>query len=408
MTIPRGHVPPGHEAEFLKVVCPPNFGSDAAPDPVAPDRIFQRNLDTMIDLPLPPNVAARVRSGKDQIRLWIIDDPASENGRTFPSPTIRTVEDEIIQVFTTFALNQHTIHWHGIEPTPMNDGVGHTSFESSSQYPYTFATRVPGTFFYHCHKNTVLHFEMGLYGMLIVDPTNDNPTLFPGLEPPFTDGGPGLYSADLRNFGQFANADLDKFLVRYDAEAIWAIDAFDSDWHELNHDAFMQQCNESDPVAPSAFQRGFLNVFRPDVFLVTGLVSEPTTPAGPEDGKLILAAPVALTVPLGGTGLIRMLGADSLLMEVTLGIDAVVVGADGYPFGGRGPKGSGPNRFSSPFLVRAGTPIRITEARRYDLLVHGAAPGEFPVTIRYYDWIRNPDTGIPVPLHTAHTVLRVV
>ncbi|MBI5445487.1 MAG: multicopper oxidase domain-containing protein [Deltaproteobacteria bacterium] len=412
-TLARGEVPLGEEAEFLKVVCPPALpGTNAITDTVdlpADPRIFQRGIDVMIDLPLPLNTQARVRAGrKDAVPLWIIQDLAvGDAGRTFPSPTIRSIEDETVQVFTQFFLNVHTIHWHGIEPTPMNDGVGHTSFESSASFPYSFATRVPGTFFYHCHKNTVLHFEMGLYGMLIVDPRNTNPALFPGLNPPFIDGQPGLYSADLTAFPQFANADRVNHLVRYDAEAIWAVDSMDSLWHELQHDAFMQQCDANDPANPATFQVGFLNDFRPDIFVISGIVSDPTV-AGGDVGTPILAPPVALTIPLGGTGLIRLLNADYLLHETIIGTDVVVVGADGYPFGARGPVGRGPNRFSSAFAIRAGPPIRTTSARRYDLLVHGAAVGEFPVTIKYYDWIRNPDTGGAVLWHTAHTVIRVV
>ena len=130
-----------------------------------------------------------------------------------------------------FQLNTHTIHWHGIEPTPMNDGVGHTSFEVTGNWIYQFQPNTAGTYFYHCHKNTVLHFEMGLYGLLIIDPPQ----------------GPTFASANAPTIPRFDPA---TFTVPFDVEAAWVPDEFDSHWHVLGHNAFMQACDANDPVEP--------------------------------------------------------------------------------------------------------------------------------------------------------------
>jgi FtsP/CotA-like multicopper oxidase with cupredoxin domain len=429
--ISRGQVHPGEETHFLKVHCPPFFGSNANPDPQPPTRTFQRNIMVSINHPIEAEIAARTRAQQASLPLWIIEnqsvtaedlrvDPRGTNAlggelsvgdaqRVFPSSTVRTVARDVCHAFVTFSSNSHTIHWHGIEPTTMNDGVGHTSFESTNQFPYQFATNSPGTFFYHCHKNAPLHVEMGMYGFLIVDPPAP-----PGdvLVPPYSFGGPGWVAANLDAFPQFQGPNYvpSSQLARYDAEALWAVDEFDSTWHLLNHQAFMQQCDVVAPMAPETFLRGILNDFRPDVFLITGLNSVPTTPIGqrPEQGAPILAPPVVVQVPAGQNGLIRILNAGYTTQEYVLGVDALVISADGRPFGAD--RWNPRRKYSKPFFVRAGTPFRVTAARRFEVLVRAPnTPGAtFPAEVRFYDWMRGPQSPTPVLFHIARTEIQVI
>jgi len=383
VTIRRGDVPPGEEAHFLQFVCPPTFGGGPL-DPQAPTLEVRRDLDVQIDLPLPPEVAARTGAGRDTIRLWIIEDPDdSAGGRTFPSKLIRTREGDVVHAPVGAALNTHTIHWHGIEPSSMNDGVGHTSFEISGNFVYQFATSQAGTYFYHCHKNTVLHFEMGLYGLLIVDPAQ----------------GEGFVAANLSGVPGFPGYDAADFVVPYDVEALWVPDEFDSRWHELGHDAFMQDCRPDDPAGQATFTRdGILHDFRPDVFVITGVVSVPTTAPGvrPEVGATITDPGVAVSARAGDTVLIRLLNAGYTVQEYTLGLDAWAIASDGHPFGVP-PR----NAYSSPFLLPSGTPFRLTTARRVDLLVRATTAGTFPFAVKYIDWVNN------TLYHEARTVITV-
>ena len=51
------------------------------------------------------------------------------------------------------------------------------------QYTYQFKPNHIGTYFYHCHRNTVQHFEFGLWGALLIVPadayfaTQQNPAI---------------------------------------------------------------------------------------------------------------------------------------------------------------------------------------------------------------------------------------
>jgi FtsP/CotA-like multicopper oxidase with cupredoxin domain len=389
--IPRGDVPAGEIPEFFNFTCPPSFGG-ANPDPQPATFTFKRNLLVGFDLPLPDG---------GTIQMWIIEDPDAPDAppplpkdalrRNFPSPTIRIPQGALVVADVGCQGGTHTIHWHGIEPTPMNDGVGHTSFEVAGHFPYQFQPRDAGTYFYHCHKNTVLHFEMGLYGLLLIDPPD--PTA-PNVPITYPTGGPGFAA----RFNPAAVA-LTDHVIRYDVEAVWVPDSIDSRWHILGHDAFMQKFVPDDPVNPANFtQDGILNDFRPDIFTLTGIarrINDPT-PFTAADNPLF-GPLVAPTVKAGQTLLARTINADYIIQQFTLGIDAEVIAMDGRalgvpPF----------QQYSHPFRLPAGTPFRLTSAMRWDLIVKPATAGVYPVTIEFFNQI----TG--TRLYTAKTTITVV
>ena len=65
------------------------------------------------------------------------DNPSLKSG-TFPAATLRMPRGVIFHGETQGkGPPPHTIHWHGLEPTPINDGVGHCSMEVG-QYIYQF------------------------------------------------------------------------------------------------------------------------------------------------------------------------------------------------------------------------------------------------------------------------------
>ncbi len=73
----------------------------------------------------------------------------------------------------------HTIHLHGLDVDQQNDGVPMLSFEVEHQEHgyYYFKAPHPGTYLYHCHVGSTIHLQAGMYGLLIVRPTDGNALL---------------------------------------------------------------------------------------------------------------------------------------------------------------------------------------------------------------------------------------
>jgi hypothetical protein len=274
---------------------------------------------------------------------------------TFPGPTYRIPRGAVFHGTTQgHGPPPHTIHWHGIEPTPMNDGVGHCSFEIGD-YTYQWQPNFIGFYFYHCHRNTVQHFEFGLYGALLIDPpdaffasiaafnADGTVTLNPAIpighcrdglrriacnlnrikDPagnavanPFagfngnllTDPDPEADNPSLPSWLKFAT-DPHAMTVPFDVEVLWVVDDRDSVWAEeadnaratypqhgdipgVNDNFHGNAGGNADPDKFFAF-----NDFNPDYFYVTGV----PVPAHRVDkgGTGVGAIPARVTIPAG-------------------------------------------------------------------------------------------------------------
>jgi len=356
---------------------------------------------------------------------------------SFPSATVRMPRGVIFHCVTDGSgPPPHTIHWHGMEPTTMNDGVGHCSMEIG-RYNYQWQPNFIGSYFAHCHRNTVQHFEFGLYFLLLVEPpdayfatlanstipighcrdgkrriaanlapTNANPAGFPQF--------PGWNSNDIAdpdpwvpdpNLPWTADARI-KFdtdphanTVPYDVEALWVLDDRDSTWSDLAPDAratFPMQGtrpgfndnfhNNADvPAAPTDFFA--FNDYHADYWYVTGVPVEthdltPTSiPAGivipPGLNSGVSGSQVSINAVVGETILIRCLNAAYNSIKVTLPVDVVVIAWDGRALGVM------PYGHNEAYLVPAGTPIYQTTARRFDGLVRATQPINSYATVEF-------------------------
>jgi FtsP/CotA-like multicopper oxidase with cupredoxin domain len=265
-----------------------------------------------------------------ELKFWSFVDsslPLSQQIAAYPSPPIRVREGQIVHTTLTTAKGPHTIHHHGIEPTTANDGVGHVSFEVEDSYTYQWQPRQAGTYFYHCHRNTVLHFEMGMLGGLIVDPPE----------------GPGRVY---------------RYGPTYDVEKLWLFDDMDPRWHAIDqHDAGLCGMDVG------------LNRFEPKYFLLSGVFNNRT----------MFDSRAVVTAPLGKRILIRLLNASYSVLRVTLPCDALMVGCDGRPMG--------KEAWCGTKLIPANTPFDVSSAQRYDLILTPPARGAFTARAEFRHWI---------------------
>lgn len=358
LPLPLPILTPEEQVLFVHMLCPANEPL-FTPDRVNPTRTFERRVFRPFPLALPfpaPN------TGSTELEMWVIADEAND-AETFPSAAIRVVEGEIVHTITQTREGPHTIHHHGIEPTPANDGVGANSFEIDNTYAYQWLASEPGTYFYHCHKNTPLHFIRGMWGPLIIDPQRGSITTVPA--PPYPAGGPGL----VKGFNAPSH------LIRYDREAAWITSEHDSRWHELDHDAAMAGCSPTGPFTNLANADNILHDFRPDVFTLSGVV-------WPSDNSTLTNPAVSVNASVGQTILIRLVCAGYNIHRYTLGLNAQVIAMDGRALGVP-PR----QNYSSPFTIPAGRPFMLTSAMRYDLIIRPTTTGTFECKVDYLHWI---------------------
>lgn len=437
-TIPR-HSLAGMEGHWVKTFDPPTESPDTperlAPTNPVPEVMlaagYQDKVSTLhtVERDLMHGDKFDTWDGLKRMEFYLFrdgDNPSAAGGN-YPAATIRVPRGVIFHGHTQgHGPPPHTIHWHGIEPTSMNDGVGHFSMEIGD-YTYQWQPNYIGTYFYHCHRNTVQHFEFGLFGLLIVEPPD---AYFASIASTNPDGtvilnsipiGAGLdgkrrIAANVATFKQFPGfvggdpiygvgnaADNGvghphAFTVPYDVEALWVLDDRDSVWSELADDPRATFPRHGDiPGVDDEFDRnpgrdGFFafNDYRADYWYVTGApvpayrggtaAIEPNLviPAALNSG--VSGTQVSVNARVGQTILVRCLDAAYNSITVTFPVDVVIIAFDGRalgvpPFG----------RYNSAFLLRAGTPYYLSTARRFDALIRPTRPINSYATVQFID-----------------------
>ncbi|MGF9647103.1 multicopper oxidase domain-containing protein [Pseudarthrobacter oxydans] len=361
--IPEQGLPATTDEAHHKYRSQVEFASDQ-PHEGSPETEFRQRPDVSMVFDF-FNRKLKVPNGPE-IEFWSFEDERS--GRGLPGPLLRLTEGQLFHGTVEPSKRVHTIHWHGIEPDPRNDGVGHTSFEVTGEYTYQWRPEVgvpgnpnrgsAGTYFYHCHVNTPLHVQMGMFGPIIVDPRVGSTAPPKGTRRHSTDG--PLYDIA--------------------TETLIAPYSIDPRWHELNHAAGL-----------SGDDAG-LNRFEPKHFVLLG----GTVPTRPRGDRIWAISAMRANVPRPGYAptLVRMVNVD-YFPTLTRFLDAAgnpaeiaeLIAHDGRPFWNT-PNPDGPAVQPSV----AGQPLvtsilKSGAAEKFDFLLRPPAAGRYTIAVDFLHWV---------------------
>ncbi len=219
--------------------------------------------------------------GGQTVGVWFFDRDSSAQGfmgnRKYPSAHLEIIEGQATNIaFQNFSPMPHTIHLHGLDVDQQNDGVPNTSFSvpMMGSYTYQFIAPHAGTYHYHCHVDTVVHYHLGMTGAIIVRPPSGATNLA-------WDGGP-----------------------TFDEEVLWHLMTFDHAWANISNSGVQTARH------------------RPNVFMINGL----TTAQAQTDLYSRLVATVGQRIYL------RILNSSYQWGRVRLaGLPFDVVASDGRP-----------------------------------------------------------------------------
>lgn len=302
-----------------------------------------------------------------EIEFWSFEH--GKSGRGLPGPLVRLTEGQLFHGTIKPSKRVHTIHWHGIEPDPRNDGVGHTSFEVTGHYTYQWRTDVgevgnpnrgsAGTYFYHCHVNTPLHVQMGMFGPIILDPPVSTT-----VPPP---RGTRRHSVQ----GPLYDIATETLIAPY---------SIDPRWHELNHAAGL-----------SGDDAG-LNRFEPKHFVLLG----GTIPSRPKGDRVWAISSMRANVARSGVAptLVRMVNVDYFPTRTRF-LDAAgqpaqiaeLISHDGRPFWNTAnPDGPAvqPSMAGQPLLTSI---LKSGAAEKFDFLLRPPAAGRYTIAVDFLHWV---------------------
>lgn len=297
----------------------------------------------------------------DAVRFWKYEDPAAPaDNAPLLSPPIRIREHAQAQITLETHRWVQSPHSSRLTRAGLSARPCAVWLETHESHTYHWQPQASGTWFYQSHVSTPRHFEMGLYGIIAVEP-----------EP-----------------GEDGRRRASRHGPSYDVERFWVFDDVDPVWHDAGRDGAAM----TGAVPPPAF--------RPKYFLVNGV---PNTLA-------LEHKDVAIEAKRGDQVLLRLMNAGFSLVKVQLqGLAANIIAVDGNTLGGV------ERPWTRWITVAPGQPVHLPTASRYDILLDldsSVAPGDYQATFEFQDGRRRVvhNTGASHPAHIgrAATTIRVL
>jgi FtsP/CotA-like multicopper oxidase with cupredoxin domain len=297
-----------------------------------------------------------------EVHFWGFEDPAAAPAKKcMLSQPIRVREGQVVHVKLETATGAPA------RPRAMMCGSrlsrGPVAVQKTESFIYQWQPRSAGTWLYQSHLASRLHFEMGLFGLMIVDPETDHA----GRPLAYRDG------------------------PAYTVERTWVLDDVDPAWHTAGI--------ADDGAAISADR-----AFDPKYFLINGV---PNTEALHDERVTIDAA-------AGDKVLIRMLNASFSLMRIKVdGLQGNIISVDGQALA------SADRPWTNWSAVQPSQPMFMAAGARHDVLID-LDPAknliergrDHLVTFEFLDWekrqVRNCSAKCPAHIGRAVTRIRIV
>lgn len=112
-----------------------------------------------------------------KVEQWAFGFPGQP--ATVPGPELRVKVGKLVRITLVNTHDQpHVLHLHGVTSLAQEmDGVPHLSHEvrPGERFTYEFVATEAGTHAYHCHFQTNVHLDMGMYGALVVKDPDEKP-----------------------------------------------------------------------------------------------------------------------------------------------------------------------------------------------------------------------------------------
>ncbi|MBY5758976.1 multicopper oxidase domain-containing protein [Rhizobium leguminosarum] len=143
-------------------------------------------LDTRGDRALEPRIedGVKVFDIETKVVRWTILPGITVDAYTFngqlPGPRIQTREGDRVRINVKNSLPESTsVHWHGLVLPNEMDGpaeITQPPIHPGETYVYEFTAGQSGSYFYHSHDHVDRQQALGLYGALMIDPAQADPT----------------------------------------------------------------------------------------------------------------------------------------------------------------------------------------------------------------------------------------